>query len=224
VKTLLGKWRSGLLIADRPDEYEVKCLLARLGLHVPRGIRVPPGTAPVVPDFPGPYVAKVCSAEILHKTEFKGVRLNVAAQALEAAAKTLWQAFPEAPLLVEQMVVFEGPEIIAGGLSDPAFGPAVMVGAGGLLTEITQDAAFRLAPLDEAEGLRMLTELKLYPVFEGFRGLRLDPSALARLIVALGRLVDALGSQFDQLDLNPVVWSDQGWTILDAKLILHDRL
>ena len=118
-------------------------------------------------------------------------------------------------------MAFEGPEMIAGGLIDPAFGPAVMVGAGGLLTEITQDAAFRLVPLDEAEALRMLRELKLYPVFEDFRGLRLDPSALARLIVALGRLVEALGSRFDQLDLNPIVWADKGWTILDAKLILY---
>jgi len=221
VKTLLEQWRSGLLIADRPDEYEVKCLLARLGLNVPHGIRVSPGSAAVVPDFPGPFVAKVCSAEILHKTELKGVRLNVATGELEGAARDLWRAFPEAPLLVEQMVAFEGPEMIAGGLIDPAFGPAVMVGAGGLLTEITQDAAFRLVPLDEAEALRMLMELKLYPVFEGFRGLRLDPSALARLIVVLGRLVEGLGSRFDQLDLNPVVWAAKGWTILDAKLILY---
>ena len=223
MKTLLEQWRSGLLVSDRPDEYEVKDLLVRLGLHVPRGVRVPPGTAAVVPDFPGPYVAKVCSAEILHKTEFNGVRLNVVAEELEDVAQDLRSYFPQTPLLVEQMVAFEGPEMIAGGLVDPAFGPAVMVGAGGLLTEIAQDAAFRLAPLDEAEALRMLMELKLCPVFEGFRGLRLDSSALARLIVTLGRLVDALGPRFDQLDLNPVVWADQAWTILDAKLILHDR-
>jgi hypothetical protein len=49
----------------------------------------------------------------------------------------------------------------------------------------------------------------------------LDPVPLARLIVTVGRLVDALGPRFDQLDLNPIVWSHAGWMILDARLLLH---
>jgi hypothetical protein len=221
VKALVEQWRSELAVADRPDEYETKRLLARLGLHVPRGIRLQAGAPEVMPDFPGPYAAKVCTPEIIHKTDLKGVLLNLEAGDLSAALKTLTIAFPDRALLVEQWVTFEGPEIIVGGLIDPVFGPAVMVGAGGILTEINPDAAFRLAPLDESEACRMLTELKLYPVFEGFRGLQLDPAAMARLIVVVGRLVDALGSRFDQLDLNPVVWNGTGWTILDAKLLLQ---
>jgi len=223
MKRLLEEWRSALLIANRPDEYEVKELLGRLGLQVPRGDRLPPGTRDVVPDFPGPFVAKVCTPEILHKTDRQGVFLNLDQGKLAAAIGDLSNAFPQAPILVEQMVAFEGPEMIAGGLLDPDFGPAVMVGAGGLLTEIVQDAAFRLAPLAEAEARRMLAELKIYPVFEGFRGLHLDAAAMARLVVVVGRLVEALGSRFDQLDLNPIVWAAEGWTILDAKLILHAR-
>lgn len=221
MKRLLKEWRSALHIAHRPDEYEVKNLLARLGLQVPHGVRLPPGTRKIVPDFSGPYVAKVCTPEILHKTERQGVFLNLDRGKLGAAIGDLSQAFPQAPILVEQMVAFEGPEMIAGGLMDPDFGPAVMVGTGGLLTEILQDAAFRLAPLGEAEARRMLAELKVYPVFEGFRGLHLDAAAMARLVVVVGRLVDALGSCFDQLDLNPIVWAAEGWTILDAKLILQ---
>jgi len=223
VKTLLEEWRAALLIAHRPDEYEVKDLLARLGLPVPRGVRLPPGIREVVPDFPGPYVAKVCTPEILHKTDRQGVFLNLDQGKLAKAVSDLSHAFPQASILVEQMVAFEGPEMIAGGLMDPDFGPAVMVGAGGLLTEIVQDAAFRLAPLTEAEARRMLAELKIYPVFEGFRGLHLDAAAMARLLVVVGRLVIALGVRFDQLDLNPVVWTAEGWTVLDAKLMLHAR-
>ena len=221
MKALIEQWRSELHIAERPDEYEVKGLLARLGLRIPRGIRLLPGTGEVIPDFPGPYVAKVCTPDILHKTDCKGVHLNLASENLAAAISTLSRDFPQAAILVEQMVAFEGPELIAGGLVDSDFGPAVMVGAGGLLTEIVQDAAFRLAPLEEAEARRMLMELKIYPVFEGFRGLPLDASAMARLIVVVGRLVAALESRFDQLDLNPVVWAAGRWTILDAKLILR---
>jgi hypothetical protein len=221
MKTLIEQWRSDLMMADRPDEYEVKCLLGKLGLQVPRGIRLAPGSTAIIPDFPGPFAAKVCSPAILHKTDLRGVFLNLEPENLGAALRRLASAFPGAALLVEQMVTFEGPEMIAGGLIDPGFGPAVMVGTGGILTEIAQDTAFRLAPLEEAEARRMLMELKVYPVFEGFRGLSLDPTAMARLIVVVSRLVDALGARFDQLDLNPIVWSPMGWTILDAKLLLH---
>lgn len=221
MNTILDRWRAELTVPDRPDEYEVKSLLKRLGLRVPRGIRLAPGTTRIEPDFPGPYVAKVCSADIMHKTELKGVYLRLEPDSLAAALAALTSAFPEASILLEEMVTFEGPEMIAGGLIDPGFGPTVMVGAGGILTEITQDVTFRLAPLDEAEARRMLMELKIYPAFEGFRGLRLDPTSLAELMVTVGHLVDALGPRFDQLDLNPIVWSPDGWTILDAKLMLR---
>lgn len=218
---ILDEWLASLTIDNRPDEYEAKSLLAQLGLSVPRGIRLIPGVTGVIPDFQGPYVAKVCSADIMHKTDLKGVHLNLGPDNLAAALVALHTAFPETSILVEEMVASEGPEMIAGGLIDPGFGPAVMVGAGGILTEIAQDVAFRLAPLDNAEARRMLMELKIYPVFEGYRGLRLDPEPLAEVIVTVGRLVDALGSHFDQLDLNPIVCSHAGWTILDAKLMLR---
>jgi len=221
MKTILQQWYSQLQVSGRPDEYEVKCLLEQLGLQVPRSTRLAPGTSDIGPDFEGPYVAKVCTPKILHKTDLKGVFLNLEREHLAAAVNTLSNTFPETPVLVEQMVVFEGPEMIVGGLIDPGFGGAVMVGTGGILTEIAQDAVFRLAPLNEAEALRMLTGLKIYPVFNGFRGLHLDASAMARLIVVISQLVNTLGSRLDQLDLNPVVWTDRGWKILDAKLILR---
>lgn len=223
MKAILDEWLAGLGIDCRPDEYEAKSLLAQLGLSVPCGIRLAPGVTGIVPEFQAPYVAKVCSADIMHKTDLKGVYLNLGPDNLSVALEALYTAFPDASILVEEMVASEGPEMIAGGLIDPGFGPAVMVGAGGILTEIAQDVTFRLAPLDEAEACRMLMELKIYPVFEGFRGLHLDPAPLARLLVTVSRLVDALGSRFDQLDLNPIVWSHAGWTILDAKLMLRTK-
>jgi acetyltransferase len=221
MKALLTQWRGRLKDPAHPDEYEVKDLLRRLGLQVPQGIRLEPGAVNAVPAFPGPYAAKVCSPDILHKSDCHGVRLNIASADLKGTLCALHDTFPEADLLVEKMVAFEGPEMILGALLDPAFGPAVMVGAGGILTEILQDVSFRLAPLDEAEAKRMLAELKIQPVFEGFRGLRVDARSLAQLLVTISRLVDTLGPHFDQLDLNPVVWDADGWRILDAKLILR---
>ena len=220
MKPILDAWCSGLIVRDRPDEYEVKDLLSQLGLLVPQGIRLDPGRVDVIPEFQGPFAAKICSPDIVHKTDFNGVHLNLDQDDLTAALSALNKTFPGNSILVEQMVPSEGPELIAGGVIDPSFGPAVMVGAGGILTEITQDVTFRLAPFNEAEAVRMLAELNIYPVFQGFRGLPLDPKALARLLVTISRMIDALGECFDQLDLNPIVWSEGRWMILDAKLML----
>ncbi len=221
MKAVLTRWLSGLTVAGRPDEYEVKRLLATLGLHVPESIRQRSETPDAPPPFDGPYVLKVCSPGILHKTDVQGVLLNLDAESLKAAMRQLATAFPQTPLLVEQMAVSRGPEMIAGALVDRSLGPAVMVGAGGILTEIAPDVVFRLAPLDEKEAMRMLTELRVAPVFEGYRGLDLDAHALARLLVTVGRLAAVWGETFDQLDLNPIVWTGRTWMILDAKLVLN---
>ncbi len=220
MKDILDSWRCGLMVSDQPDEYEVKQLLSKIGLRIPQGIRLAPERIDIVPDFPGPYVAKICAPEIVHKTDLSGVFLNLTAETLFTAVSTLNTAFPAKAILVEEMISFEGPELIAGGVVDPSFGPAVMVGAGGILTEITQDVTFRLAPCSAAEARRMLAELNIYPVFEGFRGLSLEPDTLTNLLVTISQLINVLGTRFDQLDLNPIVWSKGQWVILDAKLML----
>ncbi len=221
MKAALTQWQAGLMVAGRPDEYEVKRLLADMGLCVPEGLRSLSGRLDVPPPFEGPYALKVCSPDILHKTDVHGVVLNLGGESLKAAMRQLAATFPQAPLLVEQMVVSRGPEVIAGALMDSSLGPAVMVGAGGILTEIAPDVVFRLAPLDEKEATRMLTELRIAPVFEGYRGLDLNAGALVRLLVTVGRLAAAWGEALDQLDLNPIVWTGRDWTILDAKLVLN---
>ncbi len=220
MKTALDRWRSGLKTPGRPDEHEVKRLLASLGLAVPEGLRVVSGTLDRPPPFRGPYALKIYSPDVLHKTDVQGGYLNLDLKALDFALRRLAADFPESPLLIEQMVVSRGPEMIVGGLMDPSLGPAIMVGTGGILTEIVPDVAFRLAPLDAHEAHRMLAELSVYPVFEGYRGLDLNADELARLLATVSRMVAAWGAAFDQLDLNPVVWTGETWMILDAKLVL----
>ncbi len=208
----------------RPDEYETKQLLQACGLAVPAGIRLTAGeTADTVhKSVKAPlYVAKVCSAEILHKTDRGGVIMNLDAEALPEAIRGLRRRFPGADLLVEEQVSFTGPEFIIGALVDPSLGPALMVGAGGILTELYQDVAFRLVPCPPQECRRMLTELTLAPLLEGYRGLDLDSGALSEAVYKTGRLTMALGALFNQLDINPLVYSRGIWTVLDAKLLLQ---
>ena len=70
------------------------------------------------------------------------------------------------------------------------------------------------------EALRMLMELAVYPALEGFRGPAMDPAGLAELVASVSAMVEDFADLLSQLDLNPLVFTPRGWTILDAKLIL----
>jgi hypothetical protein len=207
--------------AGRPDEFEAKRLLAAAGVAVPDGVRLAPGDAPDGVSFAGPYVIKVCGPEIRHKTDLGGVQLDVTAGELARTVGRMRERFPGLALLIERQLRREGPEMIVGGLIDPTFGPAVMAGSGGVLTELREDVAFRLAPCPEDEARRMLAELVVAPLFDGFRGLRLDGGGLARLIARVSALIVELGERFDQLDINPVVLCSGAWVALDAQLTLR---
>lgn len=216
-------WLAGLRTPGRPDEFETKRLLADIGLAVPEGIRLLPEDPVSPPAFGGPYAVKVCSPDILHKTDVGGVALDVTAAGLEAVADDMRARFPGVPLLVEARQTGGAQEVIIGALVDPVFGPAVMVGAGGVLTEVVKDVAFRLPPFGVAEARRMLADLRIYPVFAGYRGIELDPEQLAGVLSTVGYLVMALDSRLEELDINPIVFCQGRWTVLDAKLILTPR-
>jgi hypothetical protein len=223
VTPALAAWLAGLRAAGRPDEIEVKELLAGAGLASPARVRLPAGAAPPTADalgFPAPLVVKVCSPDLLHKSERGGVRVGVAAADLADAVAAMRACFPAADLLIEQRIAHAGPELILGALLDPDLGPAVMVGAGGVLAEIYRDVGFRLAPCPPAEARRLLDELTLAPIFSGFRGATCDGDALAALVSRLGELAVALGPRLGQLDVNPVVWDGAAWIALDGALVL----
>ena len=136
--------------------------------------------------------------------------------------KRLRQRFPDEPILVEHQTGFIGPEFIIGIVKDPALGHAVMVGAGGVFTEIYKDAAFRLAPCSINEAMDMMDELVLSPVFENFRGMQLDKKKLAQTISRVSRLAHDMGDRLSQLDINPIVYSDGEWIALDVKILFEE--
>ena len=216
----INTWLENLNIAGKPDEWEVKELFQSYDINIPRSQLVRPGS-----DFSNitlnpPYVVKVCDPEILHKTDVGGVKLNITANP-EVVIENMQGLFPGSSILVEEMVPYSGIEFIIGALVDPDFGPAIMVGAGGILTELYKDVKFRLAPLGKGEVLRMLRELTVADILQGYRGSRMDINSLADLIVSVGNLISDLGPNFNQLDINPVVWSKDKWVALDGMSILN---
>jgi hypothetical protein len=210
----------------KPNEWESKRLLSDIGIAVPRGVFIEADKGPAAGSEVSLLgsarrsVVKICSGDILHKTEEEGVLLDVSESALPAAVASLRTRFPSAGILVEEMVRYRGAEIIIGALYDPTFGPAVMVGAGGIFTELYRDVAFRLAPCTAGEAHLMLEELTIYPTLRGYRGLPDNAASLAKIVAEVSGLAQHLIREGCQLDINPIVWSRDRWVALDVKAII----
>lgn len=221
MKNKIEKWLKKLTASNAPDEYEAKQFLNLFGMDTPNAIRVPPDSNFNYSLLKPPFAVKVCSHDIMHKTEEKAVLLNIGLSELDRALNTIRLRFPGKNILLEEQVQFTGPEFIIGAINDHDYGTAVMAGAGGIMTEIYQDACFRLAPCSIKEAERMLDDLAMAPILHGYRGIRLDRHGLAEAISAAGRAALCLGEKFNELDINPIVFSHGKWIILDAKIILN---
>jgi len=126
-------------------------------------------------------------------------------------------------LLVEPMAP-AGVEVIVGGRRDAVFGPAVLVGLGGILAEVLDDVAILLAPAPEAEVGRRLERLRGAAILRGVRGRPgVDLDGLAALVAAVGRML-LEDPAVVEVDLNPVIASPDGVVAVDALVVLEDDL
>jgi acyl-CoA synthetase (NDP forming) len=166
-----------------------------------------------------PVVAKLAAAGV-HKSELGGVRLDLRnAAALQNAYRELAAVSPDptAGVLVQPMLG-QGTEIILGVVRDPQFGPLIMLGAGGVLVDLLDDRAFRLAPLAAAEAGTMIGELHLARLLDGYRGAPVvSGSALRDLLVRIGALAADL-PEIAELDINPLIGASDGLIAVDARI------
>lgn len=128
------------------------------------------------------------------------------------------EVVPAVPVLVQPVVA--GIELALGVVRDPVFGPLVMVAPGGLTTDLMADRVVLLPPLTRGDASRALRSLRSWPLLEGYRGSnRVDVAALERLVVALGVLATDV-PEVAELDLNPVLVTPDGCSLLDVKVRL----
>ena len=154
-----------------------------------------------------PVVLKAESPTILHKTELGVVRLNVADEAgvrrYYAEIVTAARGHDLAGVLVQPMA--GGVEIIVGARIDPAVGPVVVVGSGGVLVELMQDSVAALAPVTAFQARRMLERLKGYKLLTGFRGgKKVDVDALAEAVARISEFAADFASEVSEVDVNPL--------------------
>ena len=171
-----------------------------------------------------PIALKVCSAAVLHKTEQGGVVLNIKnKKSLERAVREINKKFADTPhaLLVQKMAK-PGFELIIGGRCDPVFGPVVLVGIGGIFTEIFRETVIDLAPVNKKTVMTMLRKLKGFTLLEGYRSQ--EPVNLAAVTAAVSALSRLLASRPDimEIDVNPFIAYPDGAVAVDALVRLDD--
>ena len=116
----------------------------------------------------------------------------------------------------------KGVEIIIGSMLDQTFGPMIMVGLGGITTELFRDVIYRPAPLSATEAVLMLSGLKAAPLLNGFRGAaKADIPALSQLIAQVSVLAARLHDEVAEIEINPVLVhpAGQGVTVVDALVV-----
>ncbi|WP_272700925.1 acetate--CoA ligase family protein [Desulfovibrio sp. Fe33] len=212
------------------SEYESAAILREYGVRTPEGSVVDSAdaAAETAETLGYPVVMKIASADIAHKSDIGGVALNIrdAAGAREAFGRIMENARTNAPGAVVdgvyvQKMLTPGTEVIIGVNNDPQFGPAVLVGLGGIFVEIFRDTSLRPAPFDAGEARRMLERLKAFPLFNGYRGqAELDVDALAEAVANVARLASERRDEIAELDVNPVFVYEKGAGICAADALV----
>jgi acyl-CoA synthetase (NDP forming) len=219
------------LKSARLSEADSKALLRDAGIALPDEVLVTEKTTldAAIARVGFPLVMKIQSRDIPHKSDVGGVRVNIATkgEAFAAYQMLLDNAHrhrPDAKLqgvLVGPMAK-KGVEIIIGTLQDATFGPMIMVGLGGITTELFKDVIYRPAPVGATEAAAMLAELKAAALLNGFRGAaKTDIAALAQLISQISVLAAELRAEVSEIEINPVLVhpAGQGVTIVDALVV-----
>lgn len=214
-------------------EPEANAWLAQNGISVPDGrvVRSAEEAAAVARDLGFPVVLKVISPDLLHKSDAGGVRVGLASaeevrRAYDDIVGAVQRAKPGARIdgLFVQRMAARGQEFIVGVQRDSAFGPVLLVGAGGVLVELLHDVSLRVPPITERDAREMLAELRSARLLEGFRGVPpCDREALVSLLMAIGGsegLVARAGADVAEMDLNPVLVHAKGLSIVDARVIV----
>jgi succinyl-CoA synthetase beta subunit len=208
------------------NEYDAKRLLAGFGVPVCREALAgdPERAAVEAANIGFPVALKASGATLFHKTEVGGIALNLKSRTeVRDEAHRLLRIPGCQAVLVQEMIKGDR-ELVCGLSRDAEFGPCVMFGLGGILTETLDDAVFRLAPLTGTDALNMLQEIRSARILGPFRGeAPADRVALSGILIALGTI--ALQHEaVREIDLNPVKIRPDGSPIaVDALISLRAK-
>jgi succinyl-CoA synthetase beta subunit len=210
------------------SEFQSKRFLSSFGIPVTREFLVQSreDAAKKAGEIGYPVVLKACSADLMHKSEKGGIEIYLrreqdVLEAYDRIRETLDTALEG--MIVQEMVRGQR-EIVLGLHRDPQFGPCIMLGLGGVLTELLKDTVFRVAPIDRREAEAMTEDLRCKAIFGAFRGQApADLDSLCRSLVALGE-IGLDHDRISEIDINPMIIDPEGRVVAaDALVVLGPR-
>ena len=215
------------------SEHDSKVELAKYGIPVANEIIAKSVEEAVsfADSVDAPLAMKIESADILHKSDVGGVKLNIkggeaAKKAYEEIMSSVTEKRPDAVINGILMVPMlkPGVEMILGVNNDPQFGPMVMVGMGGVFVEVFKDVALYPAPVSEGEALEMLKSLKSFKLLNGYRGsAKCDLKVLCQTIAGVSQFASENKDHLKELDINPlfVYPEGEGVGVADALIVKY---
>lgn len=212
-------------------EESAKSILSEYGIKVPEYSIVTSDSEALVKsrEIGFPLVAKIVSDQILHKTDVQGVKVGLqneeeTKEAFLDMHGRLSKEYDVKGVLLEKMVP-KGIELIVGLQNDPQFGPVIMLGLGGIYTELFKDISFRVLPITKEDALDMINDLKGNKILKGFRGSEpVDLDILCDAIVKIGNLGTDMAKYIDSVDFNPIIVYPQNYYVVDAKILLKTNV
>ena len=176
-----------------------------------------------------PVVVKLHSESVTHKTDVQGVHLGIkdvagvrlAFSEIKAAVQKHAGADAFQGVTVQPMITREGYELILGCSTDPQFGPVILFGSGGRLTEVFRDRALAMPPLTSALALSLIDQTKISRALKGVRGRApVEMNALADIVVRFSQMAAEM-REIKEIDINPLLASPEAIVALDARILLH---
>lgn len=165
-----------------------------------------------------PVCLKVSSKHILHKSDVGGVKIDLRTDQEVLTAFRHLITIPKCEAVMAQSYT-TGHLLLAGVQRDPTFGHTLVVGTGGIYTELLKDVAFRVCPISHHDAKTMVEELRLYPALLGARGQpAADLELLHRLLLRLSHLALCYPN-IRELDLNPVIVTSNNLHLVDARIV-----
>jgi acetyltransferase len=213
------------------NEIESKALLQAYGIPVNRTeiARSAEEAAGLAAAIGFPVAMKIQSAAISHKTDAGGVALHLdnAGEVRRAFDTIVARCRQHAPgavvegVAVQSMIDRADYEVILGARQDPQFGPVLLFGMGGIMTNVFQDRALALPPLNRLLARRLMEKTKIYQLLQGYRNRPpADIQLLEEILIRLSQLVTDW-AEIAELDINPLLIKDGAAVAVDARVLLH---
>jgi acyl-CoA synthetase (NDP forming) len=164
---------------------------------------------------------KINSSEISHKSEVEGVFTNILnSKKIKKCTKHLSKITPE--ILMEKMITDTIAELIIGIKIDNQFGPVIVIGAGGIYTELFRDTVTLLTPINKKQALEAINNLKISKIIKGYRGKGVgDLQELVSTIIKISKFAEKNVNKITEVDINPLIVRKKGKGVIAVDAIIY---